>query len=453
MPKVSHLVARFRNNVVDFISKSSIEKAIARRQAKKSIQKKEKLVLLGTGWASYSYLKHLNTIKYDVTVVSPRNHFLFTPLLTSSAVGTLEFRSIAEPIRNTRDISDFKYIHAEVTNIDPNKKQLLVKSKLHNETPFVMDFDELVIGVGGINNSFGIPGVEKYANYLKELAHARTIRKKIIDCFENASLPDVSVKERERLLTFVVVGGGPTGVEFTAELNDFFVEDIQRLFPLVNPNEVKVILLEASGKILTAFDESLVKKTLKVFRSSGIDVKTHSPVKEVFDEYVLLADGTKIPYGLLVWSTGIGANPLIKNSPFEKDPHTGRILVDKHLRVKNFNNIYCFGDCSIVEGENYPLTAQVASQEGVYLAKEFNNKEREHPRQPQEFKFKFMGLLAYIGNKNSLFQTPLFDLSGFIAFLTWRSAYLTRLGSWRAKMMVPMDWLRTIVFGRDISNF
>ncbi|KAM9960304.1 hypothetical protein ACTFIW_009433 [Dictyostelium discoideum] len=134
--------------------------------------------------------------------------------------------------------------------------------------------------------------------------------------FERASLPDVSTEERERLLSC-------GGTEFTSELNDFFSEDLSRLFPFVPVNEVKIILLEASGKILST---------------------THSSAKEVLKDYVVLDNGDRIPYGLLVWSTGIGQHPLVKNSSFEKDSHD-RIIVDDHLRVKNYSNVFSFGDC------------------------------------------------------------------------------------------------------------
>ncbi|EAL72402.2 hypothetical protein DDB_G0270104 [Dictyostelium discoideum AX4] len=449
---LKNLIIRGRNYISDHLTKSSLEKAIIRRQKRGKVIENEKLIILGCGWGSYSFLKNLNSIKYDITVISPRNHFLFTPLLTSSAVGTLEFRSIAEPVRTTRDINEFKYIQASVTSINPENNSVLVKSTFHNEKPFEMKYDKLVIGVGSRNNTFGIKGVEENANFLKELHHAREIRQKIIECFERASLPDVSTEERERLLSFVIVGGGATGIEFTSELNDFFSEDLSRLFPFVPVNEVKIILLEASGKILSTFDQKLVKKALINFRNSGIDVRTHSSVKEVLKDYVILDNGDRIPYGLLVWSTGIGQHPLVKNSSFEKDSHD-RIIVDDHLRVKNYSNVFSFGDCANVENKNYPPTAQVASQSAVYLAKEFNNLEKLNPNPPKPFAFKFLGLLAYTGKKSGILQTDFFDLSGFIGFITWRSAYLTRLGSLRSKIQVPFDWMRTLIFGRDISSF
>ncbi|KAF2077850.1 hypothetical protein CYY_000812 [Polysphondylium violaceum] len=408
---------------------------------------KPRIVILGCGWGSYAFLKKLKTHDYEVTVISPRNHFLFTPLLASTSVGTLEFRSIAEPIRNTIK-ENFNYLQAACTEINPTTNTISCVSTLHKK-PFEVQYDKLIIGVGATNNTFGIPGVEKYAHFLKELDQARTIRKKIIECFEFASLPDCSVQERERLLSFVVVGGGPTGVEFAAELNDFFLEDLTRFFPNAPVNEVKITLLEASGKILSAFDEKLVKKALLNFKTSGVNVQTHSGVKDVSNERVLLNDGTEIPYGLLVWSTGNKPIQLINESKLEKDKH-GRLLTDGYLRVKSHPNIFAFGDCGQIEGTPLPATAAVAQQQGLYLAKEFN-KDPSEVLSP--FKFHFLGMLVNIGRHNSLFQTKVIDFSGFFAFLSWRSVYLTRLGSIRAKFQVPFDWTRTLLFGRDISQF
>ncbi|KYQ96785.1 putative NADH dehydrogenase [Tieghemostelium lacteum] len=410
---------------------------------------KEKVVILGCGWSSYAFLMKLNTDKYDVTLVSPRNHFLFTPLLSSTCVGTLEFRSIAEPIRNSKD--DFEYIQAQCLGIDPQKKTLECQGSLHGEKLFQISYDKLIVGIGARNNTFGIKGVEEHAYFLKELHQARSIRKRIIDIFEMASLPDCTEEERQRLLSIVIVGGGPTGVEVCSEISDAFLEDLSKWYPQAPINQVRITLLEASNRILNAFDEKLVKKAMINFKYSGVDIRTHTAVKEVQKDQVILQDGSVIKFGLLIWSTGIGPQKVLDNWKFmEKDKH-GRIKVDKQLRVQGHQDIFAIGDCAGVDSENLPATAQVAQQEGHYLAHQFNLRAENTNHVP--FEFHSSGLLAYIGKRSSLLQTKYFDLSGFIAFLSWRSAYLTRLGSLRAKIQVPFDWFRTLVFGRDITNF
>ncbi|GAM24535.1 hypothetical protein SAMD00019534_077100 [Acytostelium subglobosum LB1] len=414
----------------------------------KSKGKKPKVVILGCGWSSYAFLKRLSSSDYDITLISPRNHFLFTPLLASTSVGTLEFRSIAQPIRSSKD--DFDYLQAECTAIDQEAKTVQCISTIHDQVPFSVKYDHLIVGVGARNNTFNIPGVEKYAFFLKELIQARSIRQRIIYCFEMASLPDVTPQERRKLLSFVVCGGGPTGVEFCGELNDLVMEDLSRWFPNVPMNEVKITLLEASNTILSAFDQKLVKAALENFKSSGVDVKTNAPVKEVHDGKVTLSDGSEIPFGLLVWSTGVAPQKLSNALSFEKDKQ-GRIMVDKYLKINNAKDIYAFGDCSNVDNLALPATAQVAQQQGFYLADQFNNIAKK--RQINPFVYHYFGILAYIGRKSSLFQTSNVQASGFAAWIAWRSAYLTRLGSLRSKLQVPFDWARTLVFGRDITNF
>ncbi len=186
--------------------------------------KRKKLVILGTGWASYSVLKSVNKNLYDVIVVSPRNHFLFTPLLASTTVGTLEFRSIIEPIRNVGFRQTDHFHLSEAVGIDVEKKELYCRSVLKPELTYNIDYDKLVVGVGAVSNTFGIPGVSEHAFFLKEVQDARAIRNRILNNFELALHPSISQEERRRLLHIIIVGGGPTGVEFGAELYDFVRE-------------------------------------------------------------------------------------------------------------------------------------------------------------------------------------------------------------------------------------
>src|ERR1043166_7816962 len=190
--------------------------------------RKQKLIVLGTGFAGFSLINDIDVNGYDVAIVSPRNHFLFTPLLPSTTVGTIEFRSIIESIRAAR--RDIQYYQADCRGIDPGQQSIRCEQVLDQAT-FTLHYDILVIAVGAAINTYGIPGVEEYAQFLKELSDARTIRQKIIDAFERASTPALPEAERKRLLHFVVVGGGPTGVEFAGEMHDFFVEDLCKIFP------------------------------------------------------------------------------------------------------------------------------------------------------------------------------------------------------------------------------
>ena len=409
---------------------------------------RQKVVILGTGWGSYSVLKHIDKNLFDVVVVSPRNHFLFTPLLCSTTVGTLEFRSIIEPVRNIyfRNAQDFHLSSA--TELDVESKVLTCQSELPPYQTYTLSYDKLVIGVGALSNTFNIPGVKEYAFFLKELADARNIRNRIIANFELATQPMSTAEDQERLLHIVIVGGGPTGVEFGAELYDFLKEDVSRFYYGLR-NKVKVTLIEAN-KILGSFDESLREYAeIKIARRKQFKI-LQSVVAKVEENKVILKDGTELPCGLVVWSTGLAPCSFIKRLNFPKDSF-GHILTDNKLQVKSApaNTVYGLGDCADIESLPLPSTAQVAERQGKWLAKYLNGTTKK------PFKFSNMGMLAYVGGYTALsdLQPRSLKLKGFHSWLIWRSAYLTRLGNWKLRFQVPIDWSKTLIFGRDISRF
>ncbi len=409
---------------------------------------KPKLVILGTGFAAFSLLHHLDRRRYDVSVVSPRNHFLFSPLLPSTTVGTLEFRSIIEPIRNLQDRLDIKFYQAACTQLDTATRQVTCEG-LFDHATFLLNYNTLVIAVGAANKTFGIPGVEQNTLFLKELSDARAIRQRIIECFERASTPLVSIEERQRLMHFVVVGGGPTGVEFAAELHDFIEEDLRDAFPGLY-QDVRISLFEASTSILNMFDQKLSEYTLKRFARARIRVHTGSLVKEVRPTEVLLADGSIIPFGMVVWSTGIGATPLVRKLGLPMD-RAQRLVTNDRFAVDGAESVYAIGDCATREGDQLPATAQVAQQEGEYLAKLLNAKARGKPG--RAFTYRNLGMLAYVGKRRALADTKYVKGHGFGTWLLWRSAYITKLVSFKNKVLVIFDWLKTALFGRDISRF
>ncbi|MCE9615583.1 MAG: FAD-dependent oxidoreductase [Lentisphaerae bacterium] len=404
-----------------------------------------RIAILGSGFGAFSFLKQLDPEAFDVVLISPRNHFLFTPLLPSTTVGTIEFRSIIEPVRTAQP--NIRFYLAECEGIDPAGSAIHCKGSLDGRR-FSLPYDTLLVAVGAENNTYGIPGVEKYALFLKEIADARTIRQRIIACFEEACAPGLAEDERARLLHFVIVGGGPTGIEFAAELNDF-LKDLRRSYTTVI-NDVRITLLEASDAILHVFDQKLREYTAQRFHRKRIKVRTASRVKEIRERDILLQNGESLPYGLVLWSTGIGPRPLVRALPFAKD-RAGRLLTDEYLRVKGTSHVFAIGDCAIIEGKAFPATAQVAQREGLYLARTLNRRARGRPEKP--FQYVHMGMLAYIGGHRALADFRGVQSKGFGAWIFWRSAYITKLVSFKNKLLVIFDWLKTAIFGRDISRF
>ncbi|KAG6423683.1 hypothetical protein SASPL_114085 [Salvia splendens] len=322
--------------------------------------KKKRVVVLGTGWAGTSFLKNLKDPSYDVQVISPRNFFAFTPLLPSVTVGTVEARSIVEPIRNIvrKKNVNVHYWEAECYRIDAKNKKVYCRSNLAGDPnqieEIVVDYDYLVVSVGARSNTFNIPGVAENCHFLKEIEDAQKIRRKIVDCFERASLPNLSDEERKKILHFVVVGGGPTGVEFAAELHDYVTEDLVKLYPKVK-DAVKITLLEATDHILNMFDKRITTFAEEKFQRDGIDLKTGAMVVKVTDKEIStkqVKNGGEIsnmPYGMVVWSTGIGTRPVIMEFMKQVGQGNRRVLAtDEWLRVEGTSDIYALGDCATI---------------------------------------------------------------------------------------------------------
>ena len=316
-------------------------------------------------------------------------------------------------------------------------------------TKFQLTYDTLVIAVGAINNTFNIPGVEQHALFLKELLDARTIRERIIDCFERASQPFIPAERRAQLLHFVVVGGGPTGVEFAAEMHDFIREDLRKAYSSLVA-DARITILEAGSSILSTFDGVLSNYTAKLFRRQGIDVRTNSPVVQVAAELITLKNGDVVPFGLLVWSTGIGPTSLVQSLSMPKSK-THKLVTDEWFRVKGIDKVYAVGDCAAFASVELPATSQVAQQEGRYLAKILESTRSGKSIQP--FRYHHYGMLAYVGSNRALADLAAVKGRGLTTWIFWRSAYLTKLVSFKNKILVVFDWFKTILFGRDISRF
>ena len=411
-----------------------------------------------------------------------------------------------EPVRSIlrHKKATVKYYEADATKIDHEKKVVYINddSDIKGDMSSTeVPFDMLVVGVGAENATFGIEGVRDHSCFLKEVGDAQKIRKRIMDCVESASFKDQSPEERKRLLHMVVVGGGPTGVEFAGELQDFFEQDLRKWVPEITDN-FHVTLVEAMDKVLPMFSKQLIDYTEKTFKEESISIRTNTMVKKVNDRTIEAewkkADGTKvkesIPYGLLVWATGNAVRPVVKDLmsqiPAQKNSRRG-LEVNEYLVVNGTENIWAVGDCAIA---NYAPTAQVASQEGAFLARMFNalaktetinnelatlsdNQAREMDKEKRTailgeiktlqkslrrikqigpFEYSHQGSLAYIGSERAVADVSWlsgnFASGGTMTYLFWKSAYLNMCFSSRNRVLVILDWMKAKVFGRDVSR-
>ncbi|KAF4584222.1 NADH-ubiquinone oxidoreductase subunit [Ophiocordyceps camponoti-floridani] len=332
-------------------------------ESKKSTKHKPRLVVLGGGWGGVALLKELDPDDYHVTVISPRNYFLFTPMLPSATVGTLELRSLIEPIRRIIGRVHGHFLCAKAEDVVFTDRLVEVSQLDSNgkESRFYVPYDKLVIAVGSVTNPHGVKGLDN-AFFLKDLEDSRRIRSRVVRNLELACLPTTTDDERKRLLSFVICGGGPTGVEVAAELFDLLNEDLTRMFPRLLRNEISVHLIQSRSHILNTYDEAVSHYAEKRFARDQVEVLTNSRVKEVLPDKIIFsqkqADGSivtkELPAGFCLWSTGLAQTHLCQKlarrlGDFQPNRHA--LETDTHLRVKGtpLGDVYAIGDCSTVQ--------------------------------------------------------------------------------------------------------
>lgn len=328
------------------------------------------------------------------------------------------------------------------------------------EHRFALPYDRLAIAVGAKSNTFGIPGVSEHALFLKEIEDARRIRHRILDSFERAKWPGVGEARQREILHFAIVGGGPTGVEFAAELSDLITEDLAKIYPELLPL-VSITVYDVAQRILGSFDQHLAEYAMRRFARSGIKIATGTRISKVNVDAIHLADGERVGTGMVVWATGLTASPLIKKlgEELKMDERRFRLLTNEYLQAydpdgKVLSNVYALGDCASIEGQELPCTAQVALQKAKYLSSALSTPLDAQP--PAPFVFANRGMMAYVGSWNAIadLQTGQrhWPGSGRLAWILWRSAYFVMTVSWRNRVLIPMYWFLAWLFGRDISR-
>ncbi|KAF2455395.1 pyridine nucleotide-disulfide oxidoreductase-domain-containing protein [Lineolata rhizophorae] len=506
---------------------------------------RERVVILGSGWAGYTVARRLDPSKYQAVIVSPRSYFAFTPLLASTSVGTLEYRTAMEPIRSKR-LPHVSYIQGWADGVSFAKKTVTVEEAVNDprqgvsltegphagETPrereaeksverrkgelFDLQYDKLVIAVGCYSQTFGTPGVKEHALFLKDVGDARKIRNRIIQCFETAALPTTSEEMRRHLLNFAIVGGGPTGIEFSAELHDIIAEDMRKIYPEL-ANLCRITVYDVAPKVLSMFDEKLGKYATDMFHREGIAVKTSHHVEGVRRgapdvngraPYPMVKDRQScwtlkvqeegdIGVGMVVWSTGLMMNPFVDNAlsrvqafprmssifptsreprsdaaglqwMVKKHPKTGAVITDDRLRLiiepasKDGSDIGKGDSARAVMDDVFAL-GDCSTLEGTMYpataqvasqkAEWLAKRLNKDDIEKKTFTWKNMGVMAYLGNWKAIMQTSGSSFSGRTAWLIWRGAYLTKSVSVRNKILIPVYWFLNWAFGRDISRF
>ena len=411
---------------------------------------KQKLLIIGSGWAGSTVSRQVSPSKYDITVISPTPTTPYTPLLASAACGLYDFSLVETPVRDSK--SPVKFIQGKVRTIDFQRKVCRCRpffTDLEDER-FELSYDVIVLAPGCLNQTFGTPGVVENACFIRNVPDAMVIRQRVADCFEKASLPGRSEQQQRDMLHFIIVGGGPTGIELSAELCDLFENHFSKLYPHLK-GKPSIAIHDVAPQILSVFDLKLQEYALSSFSKRGVDVVTNSHIQRVDVDSITTAEKGRIAAGLVIWATGNRCTRLVESLPVQLTPRLPRIVTDSSLQVYGKDeqilpDAYALGDAADIKDSSLPTTAEVACQKGEYLAKSLNGGAQA------PFKYEQKAVVAYLGQKDGVIAGDKdHSWTGQRAWLAWRTKNFWWTRSWRQKVFVVVAWVLDWGVGRGIS--
>lgn len=387
-----------------------------------------RVLVVGAGFAGLTFVQRMRGAPVRLTLIDRSNHHLFQPLLYQVATAALAPGDIAEPIRRILvGQSNVEVRLGEVSRIDPDARELHL-----GETR--LPYDHLVLATGATHHYFGQDAWSEHAPGLKTLGDALHIRRRVLKAFEAAEwTPDPA--RRERLLTFVVVGGGPTGVELAGAIQEIATRTMRREFRNIDPcRQTRVILIEAGPKVLGHFSDPLPDRALAQLRCLGVEVLAGAPV-ELVDAEGVVVGGERIPAHTVLWAAGVKASPLGAQLGAPVD-RSGRVVVNPDLSVPGQPDIFVLGDLAHFEQDGHPLpgVAPVAIQQARHLAANLRHARRT------PFRYRDLGTMATIGRSRALAEIGPLRFSGFFAWLAWVFVHLMTLVGYRNRVVVFVKW-------------
>jgi NADH dehydrogenase len=395
---------------------------------------KPHVVIVGGGFAGLNAAKALNEAPVSVTLLDQHNHHVFQPLLYQVATASLSPADIAAPIRAIlRRQKDLRVLLAEVTSVDLNQGIVHLDGD-------DLAYDYLILAPGATHSYFGHEDWRRFAPGLKSLDDAVSMRNRILVAFEAAERAR-SEEERRRDLTFVIVGGGPTGVELAGAIAEIANHSIARDFDNIDPRQARIILVEAGPRVLAAFPEKLSNHARTDLERLGVEVRLGVMVTGVDETGVDLASGERIEAGTVLWAAGVQASPLGRQLGVETD-RAGRVLVQPDLSIPGNPNAFVAGDLAALsgpDGKQYPGVAQVAMQQGRTAARNILRLVERNPTEP--FRYKDLGNMATIGRNRAVADIRGIKLSGLIAWAAWLFIHIINLIGFRNRFIVMWHWV------------
>jgi NADH dehydrogenase len=397
------------------------------------------IVIIGAGFAGLETARGLANAQVRITLIDKHNHHLFQPLLYQVAIAGLLPSQIAHPVRTIfRKQKNLTFQMGEVSGINFDEKYVKLDGS-------VIAYDYLVLAVGGRTNFFGFDSIEKAGFQLKDLDTAVKTRNHLLSMFEQAS-KEGDPEKRKALLTFVIVGGGPTGVETAGALAELITHVMRKDFPNLNLNEAHVVLLEAAGNLLGAYPPELRQATSRLLKKKRVDIRLNSKLESYNGQEVKLADGTHIETQTVIWTAGVKATEIVDELKVEKAAG-GRIRIEPTLQLPGHPETFVIGDAAFLvdeKGQPLPMISTVAMQQGVFTAKSIRNLINGKPL--GQFHYKDPGLLATVGRNAAVARIWGISFSGYIAWVIWVFLHIYRIIGFRNRIIVLFNWAWDYVF-------
>jgi len=391
-----------------------------------------RVVVVGAGFGGLSAVRGLRRAPVDTLVVDRHNYHLFTPLLYQVASALLDPSEIARPARALlRRIGNADLRVARVEGVD------LEARRLHTSAAPV-EYDYLVLAAGSVDNFFGIEGVEERGFSLKDLGGALALRNRVLRQFERAMWTD-DANQRRRLLSFAIVGGGPTGVEFAGALSELIALVLRKDFPNLDIGAVRIALVEAGDGLLAAFAPRLRRAAQRALERKGVEVRVRTSVTRADETGLLLADGTHVEAGTVIWTAGVyGAD--LAGAVVARPASARRVAVGPTLQLAEHPEVFVIGDLAEVQqdGAPLPMLIPVAMQEGEHVARSIAAMTAGQALQP--FRYHDPGIMATIGRNSGVAQVGPFKLSGFIGWCAWLGLHLIKIIGFRNRLIVLINW-------------
>jgi NADH dehydrogenase FAD-containing subunit len=397
------------------------------------------VVIVGGGFGGLAVARSLRKAPVRITVIDRTNHHLFQPLLYQVATAVLTPGQIAAPIRQVLGGQEnASVIMGEVTGVDTGGQEVIVRTADRDDHHIA--FDSLVVATGVQHSYFGRDDFAKYAPGLKSMADATDVRNKVLQAFETAEV-ETNERHRDELLTFVLVGGGPTGVEMAGAIAELANLTMRRDFRRIDPRRARIVLVEAGPRVLSAFDESLSLKTQERLRSKGVELRLGQPVEHIDAEGVIVG-GERIFSRTVIWTAGVTPSPVAQwlDAPTDR---LGRVRVNGDLTVGGMANVFVIGDVAYYEqnGRPVPGVAPVAIQQGKYVGGVIAARAKRGPVAMPVFRYNDKGAMAVVGRNYAVMQFRRWKIAGYLAWLVWSGVHVLFLALPNLRVSVFLQWI------------